>query len=338
MAKEGYKVRLFYRKPRSSGNFSIETSFDQMMAHFPKYGPFQLEKFVSSYPSNGIFQRLLASWEAFKNRTAINHITGDVHFLALATPKSRTILTIHDCVFAKHPSPIARFFLMLFWLKWPVGRSKIITTVSEATKKDVIRYTNCSPEKIKVIPTIINNLYGPSPKSFNQDRPVILHIGIAFNKNLERHIQAIAGIKCHFHIIGKITKEHRTLLQKLNIDYHSEYNISNEAMLAAYQNADLLLFASTLEGFGMPIIEAQAVGRPVVTSNISSMPEVAGNGACLIDPFDVECIRAGVIRIIEDEQYRTYLVQKGFENVKRFRADSVARQYEAVYQQVIDEL
>jgi Glycosyltransferase len=82
----------------------------------------------------------------------------------------------------------------------------------------------------------------------------------------------------------------------------------------------------------MPIIEAQTVGRPVVTSNCSSMPEVAGvGGACLVDPFDVASIRAGVLRVIKDPDYREALVKRGFENVCRFRPQAIARAYCALY-------
>jgi glycosyltransferase involved in cell wall biosynthesis len=95
-----------------------------------------------------------------------------------------------------------------------------------------------------------------------------------------------------------------------------------------------VVFASTYEGFGMPIVEANATGRPVVTSNIGPMPEVAGSAACLVDPFDCSSIREGIVRVIGDADYRSHLVAGGFENVKRFQADVIAAQYAAVYREV----
>jgi glycosyltransferase involved in cell wall biosynthesis len=98
---------------------------------------------------------------------------------------------------------------------------------------------------------------------------------------------------------------------------------------------DLLVFASTFEGFGLPIVEAQATGRPVVTSNIMSMPEVAGDAACLVDPFNVSSIREGVLKVINDSDYRNALVKAGFENVKRFQPEQIARQYAELYHELV---
>jgi len=105
-------------------------------------------------------------------------------------------------------------------------------------------------------------------------------------------------------------------------------------MIRRYEDADIIALASTYEGFGMPILEGQAVGRPVISSNLFSMPEVAGNAACLVDPFDVNSIRAGIIKIIQNDEYRNRLVRDGFENVKRFDPDHIAFQYLDLYQEV----
>ena len=101
-----------------------------------------------------------------------------------------------------------------------------------------------------------------------------------------------------------------------------------------YRNADMLLFVSTYEGFGLPIVEANAVGRPVVTSQISSMPEVAADAACLVDPYDVASIRHGVQRVIENAAYRNELIQRGYVNAMRFSQEVVAARYAEVYRDV----
>ncbi len=113
-------------------------------------------------------------------------------------------------------------------------------------------------------------------------------------------------------------------------------DLSDQELVAAYENADVVVFASVAEGFGLPIIEAQAVGRPVVTSNLSPMKEVAGGAACLVDPHKVDDIRAGMQRVIADAEYRHRLIQSGYENAARYSAAGVAAQYARLYERVWD--
>jgi len=326
-----YTAKLFFRCLRETGNFSIEASFQRMMENFPQDSDIKLVSFTSTHLSNGILPRIRGIIEARRQAADINHVTGDVHYLVLGLPGRRTILTIHDCGLMRHPNPLARRILKWFWLDLPVRHCRYVTAVSEATRQDIIHHTGCTPDKIHVIPTIITDSFRRSDRPFNVQYPRILHIGLAPNKNLERHITALGGIDCKLHIIGKLEPEHLRLLEAHRIDYSSEYNINQDGMQRAYEESDLLLFASTLEGFGMPILEAQTVGRPVITSNISSMPEVAGDAACLVDPYSVESIRAGVMSVTGDAAYRESIVSKGFENCRRFSAPQVARQYEALY-------
>lgn len=329
-------VVLFFRKLRETGNFSIETSFERMMEAFPKDSRFELRKFTSSFFSNGLLPRLRGIFEARRHRGEINHVTGDVHYLVLGLPGNRTVLTIHDCGFMQHPRALARAVLKWLWLDAPVRHCKYVTAVSEATKSDIIRYTGCAPDKVVVIPTIISDCFRREDRSFDSGCPRILHIGLAPNKNFERHIAALAGMSCRLHVVGKLESWHERLLGENDIRYTSEYNITPSEMQRAYAESDLLLFASTLEGFGMPILEAQTIGRPVITSNLSSMPEIAGDGACLVDPLNVESIRAGVLKVVQNSAYRERLRAAGFENVARFSAQAVAKQYEALYASMIN--
>ena len=306
-----------------------------MVSCFPSNSGFGITKFISSYLSNGLLSRLLSIVEASRRRRDVNHVTGDVHYLVFGFPRKRTILTIHDCGFMNHVNPIARRILKWFWLDLPVRYCQVVTTVSEATKKDIVRYTGCRPNKIVVIPTIISSNFHRVEKPFDTICPRILHVGLAPNKNFARHVQAISGLKCTLHIVGKLQRQHLSVLERHGVQYTSEHDISQTDMQRAYAESDLLLFASTLEGFGMPILEAQTVGRPVVTSNLSSMPWVAGEAAVLVDPYSVESIRAGVLRVIQDRVVREKLIHEGFDNIRRFDADHVARQYLSVYRSVV---
>jgi glycosyltransferase involved in cell wall biosynthesis len=327
-------VRLFFRRPRATGNVSIENSFAQMMSAFPSNRGYALSRFESSFYSNGILPRLRAILEVRRHRTTINHITGDTNFLTLGLPRDATILTIHDCGFLMTKKGITRWILKQFWLKLPVKNSQIVTAVSEATKQDIIRFTGCSPRKIFVIPTVIKSSFSYTSKPFNKTYPTILHIGNAPNKNLERHAVALEGLPCHFHVIGQLNEAQIAQLKHSKLDFSISYNLSDEAMQAAYEQADMLLFCSTLEGFGMPIIEAQTVGRAVITSSISSMPDVAGEGACFADPLSITEIRSAIDRVLNDDSYRKQLIINGLENIKRFNPETVARQYADLYERI----
>jgi len=328
-------IKWFFRKPHPGGNFSIERSFRATWPYFEKWEVPKPVWYEMTHHSIGILPRLQLCREAWRERAQINHITGDIHFIALALPGRRTLLTIHDCGFMRHPNPLARLFLKWFWLDLPVRRARYVTTVSEATKAEVMRFTGCPAEKIRVIPTVIPPAFEPSPRPFPKANPRILHIGSAPNKNLARHIEALAGVDCTLHIIAKLRPEEKKLLERHQIRYENAYNLTDEEIKTAYAHCDLLLFASTLEGFGMPILEAQSVGRPVVTSHCSSMPEVAGGAAFLVDPFEVSSIRAGVLRVIQDAPYREELIDKGFENIKRYQPETVAEQYAALYAELL---
>jgi glycosyltransferase involved in cell wall biosynthesis len=329
------RVTFLYRKPRPTGNFSIETSFDQMLSVFPREEGWEVEKVVSSYYSNGLIPRLRAIREVARLRSDVYHITGDVHFLAFGLPGKRTVITIHDCGFLSAHRGMKSRLLKAFWLDCPTRLCHTITAVSEATRQDILRHTGCDPAKVRVIPTVIARHFRRSPRRPLPERPCILHIGLAGHKNFRRHVEALSGLPCQLRIIGKLQPMHHQWLRHHNIAYTHAYNLSEEEMQRAYEHCDLLLFASTLEGFGMPIVEAQTVGRPVVTSTVSSMPEVAGDAACLVDPCDVAAIRAGVLRVIQDAAFREVLVRRGFENVRRFRPETVARQYAELYAEML---
>jgi glycosyltransferase involved in cell wall biosynthesis len=326
------KLNLFFRKSEI-GFYSIETVFKTLE-------PFLNQNFYvikQELPELGFnFRAIKANLKfASSNTKAINHITGHVNYIALVTGK-KSILTIHDMLSALQGNPIKKVLILcfLFWL--PALFVKRITVISEHTKREVFKYVPFAKSKVVLIHNPINNNYEYHPKPFKAKEPQILCVGTKDNKNLDRIFKALASIKCKVTIIGKLKKKHKSQLKELQIGYNSLVDLTDAEILKAYIDCDILCFASLYEGFGMPIIEAQAVGRPVLTSNIGAMEEISNNTTCLVDPLHFEAIQNGIEKIITNKAYREELVIKGLENSKRFKAEVIAEKYMKVYEDVIN--
>lgn len=288
------------------------------------------------YFSRGFFKRLFIAIEAARSQGDVNHITGDVHFIAFFLERRKTVLTIHDLGLLQNRSFFVKWVLKLFWVTIPVKRAAVITTVSQATKDTLLSYVRTDPARIRVIHNPVSAVFKRELKVFNNICPRILQIGSKANKNVPRLIDAIKGLSCKLVIIGPLDA---FLLQKIRdagLWYENPVNLSNEEIAEQYISADIVSFASTNEGFGMPIIEANTVGRVVLTSNISCMPEIAGNAAHLVDPFDSSSIREGLEKIINEDAYRERLIVNGFENSKRFDVQTITRQYVDIYTSLHD--
>lgn len=282
--------------------------------------------------SKGVLPRVKNMWAARRAQSDVNHITGDVHYAAALMDSRRTVLTIHDCEVLHRTSGLRRNIIKFFWYTLPARRVSRITVVSGATKEELLRHVQFPADRIHVIPTIVDSRYQYVPREFDGDCPVILQVGTRHNKNLERVIAALQGFRARLVIVGALTCDQRELLHSSEITFENHVNISNDSLRSLYESCDIVTFVSIHEGFGMPIVEAQRVGRPVLTSNCSSMPEVAGDGALLVDPLNVSEIRNAIERIVDDADLRQQFVSVGQENAKRFDAAEIARQYFDLYQ------
>ena len=327
------RVTFYLRRPQSS-YFSIERIFSDLRRALPK--SIDIKEAVSRFPSRGVLGRIYNVIEAVFRQGDVNHITGDVHYLALLLRKKRTLLTIHDLVVVHRLNGWKRVLVIIFWYWLPIKRSALVSVISESTKVDLLRHINVAPEKIRVIHDCVSCDFQHTPKEFNTLLPVILQIGTGQNKNIERLAEALEGIPCHLRIVGLLSEKQETTLRKYGVRYSFVSNISDNQIVEEYRGCDMLVFASTYEGFGLPIVEAQAIGRPVVTSNILSMPEVSGGAACLVDPFDMKSIREGILKVIKVDSFRNELVRSGIENVVQFRPDIIAAKYANIYRELLE--
>ncbi|MEZ4801904.1 MAG: glycosyltransferase family 1 protein [Gelidibacter sp.] len=325
-------VNFFFRK-RLSQNNSIEELFLGLIPFISK----GCGVLISEVPNSGASPIVLIKniWFARSKKSEINHITGDVHYLVLAF-KRNSILTIHDVKSGLQGSFLKKFYIRLFWFWLPAILVKKITVISKFTKNELERIIPFAKNKINIIHNPVNSEFRQTPYQFNAEKPQILFIGTKQNKNLEKSFEAIKDLSCKAMIIGKLTEAQLKLLRTFRIDYESKFNLTFENIIESYKNCDLVCFASFYEGFGMPIIEAQATGRPVITSDFGAMKEVSNDSACLVNPNDVNSIREAILKICNDKAYRDQLVIDGLENVKRFQSDYIAKQYLQLYQEISD--
>lgn len=330
-------VTFFQRKARRYNNFSIENYFNAVRSGLPANIIARLS--ISKYESNGIFKRLYNSIEAAYKQSDINHVTGDVHYLTYFLKRKKTVLSIMDCGQLKELTGIQFRLFRFFWFQLPASKSSYITTISTATKNDLLKYIKFDENKIKVIPVCIAEDFKRLDKVFNKTKPRILQVGVTPNKNLERLVAALENIACILVIIGNVPAAIKKLAQEKNIELeYFDKPLSTTEVVEQYNLADVITLISTLEGFGMPIVEGNTVGRVVITGNITSMPEVASDAAHLVDPFSIDSMRNGFLKIISDDPYRDTLIAKGFENCKRFSNEKIAGQFTGLYTAMIGEM
>ncbi|MBI5430574.1 MAG: glycosyltransferase family 4 protein [Nitrosomonadales bacterium] len=325
------RVSLFMRKPRTGENYSIERLFDAVSAALPE-DRYEVRRLVCPFESTGVVRRLLCVFWAALNQGDINHVTGDVNFLNLLLHSSRTVLTIHDSASMRRLTGLQRWLYRWIWLRLPISRAACVTVVSESTLHETLEYAGGDAHKFRVIPNCITGGLAASPGSFNSRQPRILQVGTKENKNLARVIEALTGIPCMLVVVGSLSAQQKQLLKDGDMTYENHPSLDAAAMSLQYQLADVVVFVSTYEGFGLPILEAQAVGRAVVTSARAPMDRVAGAGAALVNPDDVAEIRDAIRKVVEDAPYRNSLIEAGFENVKRYSPVAVAAEYAAVYE------
>lgn len=327
------KTRVLFIERKPSYSVSIEKVFAQIAKNLSK-DKFEVIFQNVQYRSNliGIIKNLLFYRKA---QADIYHITGQNHYIALILSNKNTVLTIHDVGILHIRKGLRRFILKKIFFDFPIRKLKYITAISEATKKEIVDYTGCPPEKIRIIENPLQeHFFLKEKKKFDSKCPTILQIGTAPNKNLINLIKALTGVNCLLKIVGELDEQITKLLKLHRIKFENRLMLNDEEIKREYQDCDLVALCSTFEGFGLPIIEAQAMQTPIITSNISPMTEVAGQGAAFADPHNSDSIKSGIMRIIKDEEYRNNIIDRGLENIRRFNPEMIVKSYENLYQEI----
>lgn len=326
------------RKPIKDKNFSIENFYYELFRNF-SHKNFEIKFKICPLESKNLFNRFFLCVWAFFNQGSINHICGDVNFISIFLKKSKTINTILDCYSMRRLKKIKKFLYLIFWLKIPVMKSNKIITISQNTFKEVIKYTKIKDKKkIKIIGVSISKGFKKIKKQKLNLIPKILVVGTTENKNILNIIFSLKDIKCELIIIGILKKKIIQKLQENNLNYKNYISISHNKLIIEYKKSDLLLYPSNYEGFGMPIIEAQSTGRAVITSKLEPMISVAGKGAIFVNPKNVKEISKAVKIIIKNKKLRNSLINKGFDNIKRFEKENILNEHLITYSEVIKHL
>jgi len=253
---------------------------------------------------------------------------------------------IHDLNFAHHPENIIfshRKYLQYFFPKF-ANRANRIATVSEFSKKDIIETYNITPEKIDVVYNGANEIFKPLSiekqvkvrATFSNEKPYFIFIGTLHpRKNIDHLLLAFDDFKSTVHsdvqllIVGnrkwwpaKVESIYQKMKFKDNVHFLGRQSDENLAQLLA--SAEALTYLPYFEGFGIPILEAFQCEVPVITSAVSSMPEVAKDAALLTQPTNVKGISEKMRLIIENDELKKRLIQKGVERAKDFSWDKTA--------------
>jgi glycosyltransferase involved in cell wall biosynthesis len=323
-------LTYFYRSPGEL--VSIEKVFAGPSAELSKN--FIVSKFVCRFRGASPLKVLANMLGAYIWSADINHVTGDVNYLCLALPRRNLVLTIHDFGELERFNGLKRWIYRKLWYDWPMRRAANVTFVSNFTRASAVSEFPFVLEKSRVIHNSIGTQFSFKPKLALNDEPKLLVVGAKPNKNIRRLIGSVRDMRCQLRIIGRIDIAEQLLLDRFCVKYTNSFDLTDLQMAAEYHDADILVFPSLYEGFGLPIIEAQASGCPVVTSMREPMVEVGGTGAHYIDPTDEGSIRNGIQRVLADDDYRGQLIRQGYDNSRRFTIEFIAGKWRALYREM----
>lgn len=269
------------------------------------------------------------------------------HVVPLRLPASRlppSVVTIHDVGYRYFPESYGRFqrWYLEWSTRWSIYASSQVIAISQSTARDLSKFYGTSSNRLTVIyegPPTLEQGVGDGQSNmrrFGLERPYGLFVGtLQPRKNLVRLLQAYARIydrqRPEWDLVlvgarGWLSSEIEALAERLAGAVHMLGYVDDALLPALISGASFFCFPSLFEGFGLPILEAQHYGVPVMTSNNSSLPEVAGEAAILVDPLDVEAIADAMLRLSQDEELRQSLIAAGYENVKRFSWQKAAQE------------
>jgi glycosyltransferase involved in cell wall biosynthesis len=277
------------------------------------------------------------------------------HYVLPPLVPCRSVVTIHDCIHLMFPQYLPGKLALVYArmsITMAARRATRIMTVSESSKRDILRFVDTDPAKIQVIYNAYDERFAVEPREedvvrvrerFQLHDEFVLYAGnVKPHKNVERLIQAFDLVRrrgldhLKLVIIGDEVSKYASLRRAVHKYQLHKYvrflgYLPEETLAVLYRLAGVFVFPSLYEGFGLPPLEAMASGTPVVTSNVSSLPEVAGDAAVLVDPYEPAAIADGIYSVLSDERVRCEMREKGLARARQFSWEVSIRRVRDIY-------
>jgi glycosyltransferase involved in cell wall biosynthesis len=310
---------------------------------------------VVNLPGCRLLPALLTLGQAELRGLAARHRLDIVHDLTGIAPfglgvgRARTISTVYDVIPLSFPGVSTRLDALIYrrWLPWMLPRLDTVITVSDSSRRDITRFMRVDPARIHVIPGAVSPRWQPpdadalraARAAYSLPERYLLYVGnVEARKNLQRVIAAYATLPTDtppLVIVGPHKWRYSAIVAaaaELGDRLIFTGYVDDAHLPAVYGGALLFLFPSLYEGFGLPVLEAMACGTPVITSTASSLPEVAGDAALLVDPTDTDAIAAAMVRLLADADLQHELRKKGLARAADFSWPQAARRTLTAYQ------
>src|SRR5204862_4676922 len=268
-----------------------------------------------------VAEQIRIPWALKRERVDLFHAP---HYVLPPLVPCKSVVTIHDCIHLMFPQYLPNRLALGYArasIAMAAKRATRVLTVSQSSKRDILRFVSTESDKITVIYNAYDERFGVEPREEDVVRvreryqlhdEFVLYAGnVKPHKNLERLIVAFDLVRTRgldhlkLVLIGDEISRYSALRRAVHQHQLHKYvrflgYLPEETLAVMYRLAGVFVFPSLYEGFGLPRLEAMASGTPVVTSNVSSLPEVAGNAAILVDPYDPQAIADGIRRVMTD--------------------------------------
>jgi glycosyltransferase involved in cell wall biosynthesis len=333
--ESGHRYRLYFNRPPTVELFPMRADLELRVMPFPR-----------------LWTHVRLSWEMARQPPDMLFVPA--HVLPMVHPRS-SVVTVHDLGYLHYPGAhplLDRLYLDLS-TRYNARAARRVIAVSQATQDDLVQYYGLEPDKITVVYSGWDERMRPVEDEGTIERvkarygirgEYVLYMGtLQPRKNLGRLLEAVARLRKEAQrgkapglvIAGRKGWLYDPIFQQVErLGLESEVvfpgYVPQDDLPALLSGARLFVFPSLYEGFGLPVLEAMACGTPVVCSNVSSLPEVAGDAALLVDPLDVKGMAEAMNRLVQDEGLRTELVERGYRQVRQFSWERCARETLAV--------